>query len=1357
MSNNINEKMHLFSWVKKGIGCKITEVDQLGDGGVEKFRPSVKLTMRLKSTAVQPVDEKSDYTSIEVKNFPVLGPGDVLSINSNAVMSFFPPSGNKGFSKKYRPYIEFNEPDFAWRYTPARATDDNVKEKGKLRPWLAVIACENSKYTIAKNNNGVDLVTFKINEQADYDKIFPDPKNIWKSAHAQADAEYGSDTGFCRIVCVNEEDFTENIEYTAFVIPVFELTRLRALGFDDENEKFKETLVQASAWESYDRQKSKESPFTFPVFFKWNFKAGGETFKDLVKALVPFSTKKSGIDVDVSNLGDGLSYSFLEKKPKRKSIVMPAATLTLKSKQESAFPSANGDEKELFEKLKEKLDLSPVFQENKKLIIGSSYKEKYDSNGNGDPWVVPPIYGGKHAMATGFNDEKLPWLDQVNLDLHYRSVAGLGKKIVQEHQEQFVNRAWKQVELVKELNYRIYKQLLSNNVGTSLKNRYYRNLFKSNIADGQGDKDSRNEFIKNLMMNLQSMFTTQTSSEYGSTSIKSILERRNIPTSFATTTFQNKTQKVASKVGELDISSLMKNIADGNVFKIAGAGDFEYYPSKEFDICNIYKVLLSKILVQRFPVLSDGNSSPAWNIIDYLFIEKNHSQFIENPEFDFGMSVLNALVASDDIDIKNLPGGIVGIILAIISAMGKAVQMEIKGYYRFKKRYNDFAAYWEINTSLTDNRCYDPWRMIVKSRFDFFAELVHGRCGFSFSISSVSELFDHVLLALEVWMKYPKLFEKWKQNPDLFKVWEKLPKLCKLWQSVDNTLFFSFWQTSSINFSWWGISQDELNPYTEILELWKEYPDFFDKWKKNIYIYRYFSGWKYLNGSEYKQFFEQTCSYGSVCANSATSISYGNVIGLCRDIYNDIFGSSEHFITQIESGDESIYFVNRDELVNKWGKLKNYVTLGYRFKDEFLSYDYVQGKIGDDLKETFNESFLNIPDIINIHQNALSDSAFAKFIDKIPGVLGWANRVYDKHKDDDFVKACEKYNALIQKLIEKYPAEDENNESISVSNADLTKWLEYAELECQKSLSEKKEVINRYFDVFTNDETLKQKFVNDCLNSKYPIMAYPQFPEPTYFYLKQVSDKFILPCVDDLKDNSVLMFYSNSAFVDALLCGMNTEMGRELMWREYPTDQRGSYFKKFWDKDSSVQDILDDKFFDVSSLHTWQKKLGKNYNPYKNSQLLMFAIKGKLMKNYPDTQIYLNKAKIGKNKAGVCEFQLMDGTEKDVIIRPSAQAFFRDDIYVVGFDISIPEAIGKPSDNPLSNSNCGYMLVFKQMMENLNFQYYGISNTECKNSIQYAYDYSEENPKIGGETQAIVQPYISAKHVITYVEAPDEE
>ena len=29
--------------------------------------------------------------------------------------------------------------------------------------------------------------------------------------------------------------------------------------------------------------------------------------------------------------------------------------------------------------------------------------------------------------------------------------------------------------------------------------------------------------------------------------------------------------------------------------------------------------------------------------------------------------------------------------------------------------------------------------------------------------------------------------------------------------------------------------------------------------------------------------------------------------------------------------------------------------------------------------------------------------------------------------------------------------------------------------------------------------------------------------------------------------------------------GVNVEFGSELLWREYPTDQRGSSFRQFWD------------------------------------------------------------------------------------------------------------------------------------------------------------------------------------------------
>ena len=31
------------------------------------------------------------------------------------------------------------------------------------------------------------------------------------------------------------------------------------------------------------------------------------------------------------------------------------------------------------------------------------------------------------------------------------------------------------------------------------------------------------------------------------------------------------------------------------------------------------------------------------------------------------------------------------------------------------------------------------------------------------------------------------------------------------------------------------------------------------------------------------------------------------------------------------------------------------------------------------------------------------------------------------------------------------------------------------------------------------------------------------------------------------------------------MVGLNHEMARELLWREYPTDQRGTYFRQFWD------------------------------------------------------------------------------------------------------------------------------------------------------------------------------------------------
>ena len=80
-----------------------------------------------------------------------------------------------------------------------------------------------------------------------------------------------------------------------------------------------------------------------------------------------------------------------------------------------------------------------------------------------------------------------------------------------------------------------------------------------------------------------------------------------------------------------------------------------------------------------------------------------------------------------------------------------------------------------------------------------------------------------------------------------------------------------------------------------------------------------------------------------------------------------------------------------------------------------------------------------------------------------------------------------------------------------------------------------------------------------------PVMAYPDFPEPAYQYLSEINQDFILPNLDLIPPNTITLMEPNYEFIYSFLVGINNEMGRELLWREYPTDQRGSYFRQFWD------------------------------------------------------------------------------------------------------------------------------------------------------------------------------------------------
>ena len=80
-----------------------------------------------------------------------------------------------------------------------------------------------------------------------------------------------------------------------------------------------------------------------------------------------------------------------------------------------------------------------------------------------------------------------------------------------------------------------------------------------------------------------------------------------------------------------------------------------------------------------------------------------------------------------------------------------------------------------------------------------------------------------------------------------------------------------------------------------------------------------------------------------------------------------------------------------------------------------------------------------------------------------------------------------------------------------------------------------------------------------------PIMDAPAFPQPMYEALRDLSQDFIFPGLEKVPPNTVQLLQTNAKFIESFLVGLNAEMGRELLWRGYPTDQRGTYFQQFWD------------------------------------------------------------------------------------------------------------------------------------------------------------------------------------------------
>jgi hypothetical protein len=230
------------------------------------------------------------------------------------------------------------------------------------------------------------------------------------------------------------------------------------------------------------------------------------------------------------------------------------------------------------------------------------------------------------------------------------------------------------------------------------------------------------------------------------------------------------------------------------------------------------------------------------------------------------------------------------------------------------------------------------------------------------------------------------------------------------------------------------------------------------------------------------------------------------------------------------------------------------------------------------------------------------------------------------------------------------------------------------------------------------------------------VMAYPKIDLPMYQPLKGISTELFLPNLNLIPPNSITLIETNQEFIEAYMVGLNHDFARKLLWREYPTDLRGSYFRQFWDPgtylntDNLTPDQIKEKLYDIPELHRWPltSNLGDHNNREPAGQTgeqAVLVIRGELLKKYPTAVIYAHHAQWARNADGSIDLSqprslqdIDDAFEENpppaIIRTPLYEAKVDPDIYFFGFDLTIAEAQGGTGKNPTDDP--GWFFVIKQ-------------------------------------------------------------
>jgi hypothetical protein len=205
-----------------------------------------------------------------------------------------------------------------------------------------------------------------------------------------------------------------------------------------------------------------------------------------------------------------------------------------------------------------------------------------------------------------------------------------------------------------------------------------------------------------------------------------------------------------------------------------------------------------------------------------------------------------------------------------------------------------------------------------------------------------------------------------------------------------------------------------------------------------------------------------------------------------------------------------------------------------------------------------------------------------------------------------------------------------------------------------------------------------------------PIIPAPEFLQPMYKPLAELSQDWLLPGLDQVPPNTISLLVTNQRFVEAFMAGLNHEMSRELLYNEYPASLRGTYFRQFWSVAGFVappgQSVDPETLKDIKHINRWSKSAALGQNSSRRlppgGQHLVLLIRGELLRRYPNTIVYAVKAQV---EAGQ---RVLSGEEKHPIFNGSLTP----DVSFYGFELTASEVRGKANDS----RQPGWFFVLKE-------------------------------------------------------------